>query len=101
MDQNDDVAVDYVVFYRNSNKQYEVYNTSQVASDTSDPTGSPKTTTDNILSASVEAAALADLDYSITFMTAAQTYSQDKTATLWTSILEVLTKAKTMINDLR
>jgi hypothetical protein len=101
VDQDENGQVDYVVFYRNSPGKYEVYLTSQCPNETSDPTGSPLTSGNGILTAEKEAAAKADLDNAITYMTAAKNYSQDKTATLWTTILDILTKAKTMIDELQ
>lgn len=101
VDKDENGAVDYVVFYRNSTAKYEVYPAAQAPSETSDPTGSPLTSSNGIITVTEENNALADLNAAISYMTLAKTYSQDKTATLWTTILDILTKARTMIDELR
>ncbi len=98
VDKDEDGGVDYVVYKRTSNGEYEVYNTADV-SDSADPVSSNKLTTLPSIT-TIKANGLADLDSAITHMGNAKTYSKDSTAKLWADILDLLTKARKMINDL-
>lgn len=89
VDSTGDGVLDYAVYYDETLKKYQVF----LSSDTGRT--NPVTTVNFNKSA-----ALNDLTYAIDFMNLAKAASKDSAATLWTSIVELLTKAKTMINDL-